>query len=144
MERIAADLSKIEGEFESKLGELAQKCQTRLSAVCSDAELAIISAHDTCAAEFKSMSSQQRAQIDEKTQELLSQIDRVTQTALQAMRSAAGDKGAAGKSGQAATASASPSPGSSSNAEASFPGSSTGGAGGSDDDLFGDFGDLKL
>lgn len=135
MERISADLSKIESEFESKLGELAQKCQARLSSVCTDAELAIISAHDTCAAEFKSMNSEQRNAIDEKTQELLSQIERVAQAALQAMKSAAGEGGGA------KPAAASSSQTSSSD---THPGASAGSSSGSDDDLFSDFGDLKL
>lgn len=134
LERIAADLSKLEIDFESRLSELSHKCQTKLSTVCSEAELSIISAHDACAADFKSMSSQQRNSIDEKTQDLLSEIERITQTALQAMRSAAGEHGSGGKASQPVNASGS----------ASAQAGDSGSAGGNDDDLFSDFGDLKL
>lgn len=88
---IAGDLKEIESNFESRLNELAQKCQARLSAVCVDAEVAITSAHDACAAEFKSLSSQQQKTIEEKTQQLLDEIETKCNQAIHTIKIAAGD-----------------------------------------------------
>jgi hypothetical protein len=127
MERIAAELKEMETNFEARLSQLAQSCQTRLSSVCVDAELAIVQAHDNCAAQFKALSSQQQKSIDDKTQELLQKIELLSQQAIHNIKAAAGDNGAApgGQSGsQAAPTSA----------DLQI----------SDGNPFGDFGDLKL
>jgi hypothetical protein len=95
MERIAAELHDIETNFESRLSELAQKCQARLSTACVDAEMAIVSAHDTCAAEFKSLSAQRQKTIEEKTQQLLADIEKMSQQAVLSIKTAAGEIAAA-------------------------------------------------
>ncbi len=95
MERIAGDLKEIEGNFEKRLGELAQRSLEKLSSACVEAELAIISAHDTCAAEFKAVSSQQQSLIDQKTTQLLQHIETLRSNAVSAIKNAAGDNGQA-------------------------------------------------
>ncbi|MBX9685535.1 MAG: hypothetical protein K2X27_02465 [Candidatus Obscuribacterales bacterium] len=123
MASIGDDLRGIEADFEKRLTELASTCQTRLSAVCADAEIAIISAHDSCAADFKSLSSQQRKAIEDRTQSLLSEVEALGERAIQSIKAAAGDNARAASGTSAAP-----------------PASDVGNA----DNLFGDFGDLKL
>ena len=102
---IAGDLKEIESNFEKRLNELAQKCQTRLSAICVDAEVAIVSAHDNCAAEFKSLSSEQQKSIEDRTQKLLDEIESMSNQAIQTIKIAAGDtSGLEQASAQAPTA----------------------------------------
>ena len=93
MERIGGDLREIESGFQTRLSELAQKCLGRLSTVCVDAELAIVSAHDNCAAEFKNVSSAQERAIEEKTQAILSEIESLSANAILAIKMAAGEGG---------------------------------------------------
>lgn len=96
MERIAGDLREIESGFQARLTELAQNCLGRLSTICVDAELAIVSAHDACAAEFKNVSSSHQKSIEEKTEALVLEIERLSVQAIQAIKAAAGDTPGAG------------------------------------------------
>ena len=91
MERIAGDLREIESGFQSRLSELAQKCLGKLSNICVDAELAIVAAHDTCAAEFKNVSSTQQKAIEDKTEAMVQEIESLSVRAIQAIKAAAGD-----------------------------------------------------
>lgn len=99
MERIAVDLREIESGFQVRLTDLAQQCLGRLSTVCVDAELAIVSAHDACAAEFKNVSSAHQKAIEDKTQAILIEIETLSSRATEAIKAAAGD-GAAGAAAQ--------------------------------------------
>jgi hypothetical protein len=96
MERIAGDLREIESGFQARLTELAQNCLGKLSTICVDAELAIVSAHDSCAAEFKNVSSSHQKSIEEKTEALVHEIERLSVQAIQAIKAAAGDSSEAG------------------------------------------------
>jgi len=125
MVRIAGDLLEIESNFEQRLSQLAQKCQARLSSACVDAELAIVSAHDECAADFKNLSAHQQKAIEEKTTQLLGTIDTLSQQAVVSIKQAAGDNGAAPNAAVAAEAEKAPGTAATHNP-------------------FGDFGDLKL
>ncbi|MBX9569869.1 MAG: hypothetical protein K2X77_13310 [Candidatus Obscuribacterales bacterium] len=96
MERIAGDLREIESGFQTRLSELAQNCLGKLSTICVDAELAIVAAHDACAAEFKNVSSAHQKSIEEKTEALVHEIERLSVQAIQAIKAAAGDTSEAG------------------------------------------------
>lgn len=96
MERIAGDLREIESGFQTRLTELAQNCLGKLSTICVDAELAIVAAHDACAAEFKNVSSAQQKSIEDKTEALVQEIERLSVQAIQAIKMAAGDSSDAG------------------------------------------------
>lgn len=125
METIGKELREIENNFESRLKNLADSCQSKLSQVCSDAEMAIVSAHDSCAAEFKTLASSQQRAIEEKTLQILGEIEKLSNEAVKSIKEAAGDNGNASKSDPTAK---------SAEIEIQQAGQ----------DLFGNFGDLKL
>lgn len=120
MQNITVDLQKIEADFETRIAELANKCQKQLSQACTEAELSIVAAHDTCASEFKSTSSEHRKIIDERTEKLIVRIENTISEAVKNMQ-----ESSTGESNKAA-------------APVQMP------AEGDDNNLFGDFGDLKL
>ena len=93
LEKTSKDLKEIESGFESRLSDISRDCLSRLSTICLDAETSIITAHDNCVKEFRTAAESTQVDMENRTAQLLSELQQAEQVAISRIAEAAGETG---------------------------------------------------
>lgn len=92
LQKISQDLGEIENGFEKRLADISRDCLSRLSTICLEAENSIISAHDNCITEFKTMANTTRADMEGRAARLFSELEEAENIAIAQIKEAAGEQ----------------------------------------------------
>jgi ElaB/YqjD/DUF883 family membrane-anchored ribosome-binding protein len=84
------ELTEVRARFEERLSKLAQSTLEKMRNICVEAENAMLSAQENCAAESKKHASEKQESIESATREFVKKIESTRDTALDAIAKAAG------------------------------------------------------